>query len=149
MPRRFLAVWPPAPVIASVAELPACRVRPEKLHVTLRFYGEAEVDVAALRALALPSGVAQLGSATATFGRAVLHVPVAGLSSLAAAVDPAPSRPFVGHLTLARARRGEDLRSQAGLPVPAAAQVPWPVEAVTLVASEGGRYTVLEQFATG
>ena len=136
--RRFLAVWPPAPVVEALA--PLARVRAEKLHVTLRFLGEAAFDVEACRAARLP---------TATFGRRVLHVPVSGLEALAAAVDPQPERPFSGHLTLARSRRGEDLRPRAGVAVPAEAQVPWPVAEVTLVASAGGHYEVLERFPMG
>jgi 2'-5' RNA ligase len=90
--------------------------------------------------------VAQLGPTAATFGRGVLHVPVAGLEALAAVVDPSPERPFVGHLTV---RRGRDVRSWAGLPVPPAARVPWPVTEVTLVRSAGGRYEVVQRVAVG
>ena len=138
-------MWPPAEVVAAVA--PLGRVAPERLHVTLRFLGADRFEG---WPAVLPGAVAQLGSVTATFGRTVLHVPVAGLEALAAAVaGPDPGRPFVGHLTLARARRREDLRRSAGQPVPAAACVPWPVTEVTLVASVAGRYEVLERRATG
>lgn len=138
------------------------RTAPEKLHVTLRFLGEVPPEVrwslppASAFASAsgpvvsgpVPSGpvVAALGPVTATFGRGVLHVPVSGLDGLAAVVDPAPSRPFVGHLTV---QRGRDVRRWAGVPVPEAAQVPWPVAEVTLVRSAGGRYEVIERVPVG
>jgi 2'-5' RNA ligase len=142
----FVAVWPPAGVVAALARWDGDVVRtaPAKLHVTLRFLGEvASWTAPDLVAMAgLGPVVAQLGPATSTFGRGVLHVPVAGLSALAAVVDPTPERPFVGHLTL---RRGRDVRRWAGLAVPAGAQVPWPVEEVTLVRSAEGRYTVMER----
>ena len=145
--RRFLAVWPPAPVVEALA--PLARVPAEKLHVTLRFLGDAPFDVDACRAVRLPVATARLAATTATFGRRVLQVPVSGLEALAVAVDPQPERPFSGHLTLARSRRGEDLRPRAGAAVPPDAQVPWPVIEVTLVASAGGRYEVLERFPVG
>lgn len=145
--RRFLAVWPPAPVVEALA--PLARVPAEKLHVTLRFLSDVPFDVDACRAVRLPAATATLAATTTTFGRRVLHVPVDGLEALAAAVDPQPDRPFSGHLTLARSRRGEDLRSQAGLAVPSGAQVPWPVVEVTLVVSAGGRYEVVERFPVG
>ena len=127
--------------MAAVA--PLARVVPERLHVTLRFLGKAPFEG---WPAALPGAVAHLGPATAAFGRGVLHVPVSGLEGLAAVVDPAPERPFVGHLTLGR---GRDVRPWVGAPVPAAAQVAWPVTEVTLVASVGGRYEVLERFPAG
>lgn len=145
--RRFVAVWPPAPVVEALA--PLARVPAEKLHVTLRFLGAAAFDVEAWRGVTLPSATATLAATTATFGGRVLQVPVGGLEALAAAVDPHPERPFVGHLTLARSRRGEDLRLHVGLAVPPGARVPWPVVEVTLVASAGGRYEVLERFPVG
>jgi 2'-5' RNA ligase len=69
-------------------------------------------------------------------------VPVEGLDDLAAAVTdatdgcgrPLPDRPFRGHLTVARARRGS-VRSLAGEAVDAR----FPVEDVRLVRSHLGR----------
>jgi 2'-5' RNA ligase len=86
-------------------------------------------------------------------GATVLCLPVGGLDALAGAVvaatadlgQPPEDRPFRGHLTVARARRG-GLR---GLPRLALA-ARWPVTELTLVAStlgrEGARYEVLERF---
>lgn len=163
--RLFVAIWPPEEVVAALAEIPAAGVRRvpvERLHVTLRFLGSMEVAevpalVATLRARVVVESpvVASLGSVTETFGRHVVHVPVHGLEAVAAVVrgactgfgEPAEDRPFVGHLTLGRSRRGgPDLRAAAGTPVPAPAQEPWPVEEVTLVSSAGGSYEVLERF---
>lgn len=163
--RLFVAIWPAGEVAAALAEIPLPGVRHipvERLHVTLRFLGSMEVGevpalVAALRSRVVVESpvVASLGSATETFGRHVLHVPVRGLETVAAVVrsacnglgEPAEDRPFAGHLTLARSRRGgPDLRAVAGTPVPALAQEPWPVEEVTLVSSAGGCYEVLERF---
>jgi len=137
---------------------------PEQWHVTLRFLGEVDTaDVAAARAAFEGIRVAgrvtaQLGPATARFGRRVLHVPVAGLEKLATATvaatggvgRPPDHRPFTGHLTLARAgdRRGVDLRALAGVPLAGS----WTVGEVTLVASRLGgagppRYEVVEALA--
>ncbi|HVF33312.1 MAG TPA: hypothetical protein VM933_09780 [Acidimicrobiales bacterium] len=139
--RRFLAVWPPSSVAAALSPL-ARGVPAERLHVTLRFLGDAPFE--GWPAAPAPAGVeARLGPRTDAFGRRVLHVPVAGLDALAALLDPRPERPFVGHLTLGR---GRDVRPWVGVVVPAAAQVRWPVEDVTLVRSEGGRYVVEERW---
>ena len=84
----------------------------------------------------------------------MLCVPVAGLDGVAESVmaltaalgQPADFRPFHGHLTLARGRRGIDLRPLAGTPFSAV----WPVDEVTLVAShlhpDGARYEVMGRF---
>jgi 2'-5' RNA ligase len=119
---------------------------PEQWHVTLRFLGSCPraAAVAAFEGLSLAGPVeAVLGPATGRFGRSVLHVPVAGVEGLAAAVSGLPSpeadRPFRGHLTLARARdrRGTDLAGLGLVGMAVAAR--WPVGAVTLVESHLGR----------
>ncbi|MGH9152348.1 MAG: hypothetical protein ACRD03_08130, partial [Acidimicrobiales bacterium] len=98
--------------------------------------------------------IAVLGPATGRFGRRVLHLPVAGLDDLAAAVvaatagvgEPPEDRPLAGHLTLARARdrRGADLAPLSGYAVGGR----WAVPEVALVASRpgrgGARYEVVE-----
>ncbi|HZQ28596.1 MAG TPA: RNA 2',3'-cyclic phosphodiesterase [Acidimicrobiales bacterium] len=150
--RLFVAVWPPEPVMATLADLPRPDVpglrwtSPEQWHVTLRFLGQvADVEevLSSFAGLAVPRGEARLGPSTGRFGQSILHVPVAGLGELAAAVSSLPSpeadRPFRGHVTLARSRGrgggGVDLRPLVGVPVAAS----WPVEEVTLVASHLGR----------
>lgn len=102
--RLFVAVWPPPSVVdvmgEAVGTLSARHgadlrwVPPARWHVTLRFLGEAGIDdaVAAFRSIAVPASdpvEATVGPTTGSFGRRVLHVPVAGLAGLAAAVEAA------------------------------------------------------------
>ena len=130
---------------------------PHQWHVTLRFLGRTDVGeaVAAFRRIAVASPVeAVLGPATARFGRRVVHVPVHGLEALAEATvaatagvgQPPEDRPFVGHLTLARAadRRGVDLRPLTGTALAGR----WTVDELALMSSHlhprGARYEVVE-----
>jgi RNA 2',3'-cyclic 3'-phosphodiesterase len=170
--RCFVGVWLPGPVREALAaeprpEVPGVRwVAPASWHVTLAFAGgiddvAVEAWVAALRDAATrvacpPEAV--LGPATVALGRAVLCIPVAGLEAAAAAVrgeaaardlafDP---KPFVGHLTLARARgRGRVPRQVVGRPMAAR----WSVAELCLVASrttpEGIRYRTLAAATVG
>ena len=165
MKRLFVAVWPPDDVLDRLADLP----RPEvaglrwtdrhQWHVTLRFLGPmAEVDPVneALAELAVSRPTAVLGPATGRFGQRILHAPVVGVETVAAAVvqatgrlgKPPDDRPFNGHITLARvAKHGKvDLRPFTGRPV----EGEWPVDAVCLVESRlsptGARYQVLDRF---
>ncbi|HEX2064756.1 MAG TPA: RNA 2',3'-cyclic phosphodiesterase [Acidimicrobiales bacterium] len=167
--RLFVAVWPPAEVVATLAALPRPDVAglrwtsAHQWHVTLRFLGEADPDDA-VRALRGADRVGDasvgLGPVTGRFGRRVLHVPARGLEAAAASVAAAtrgvgqapPDRPFTGHVTLARARdrRGVDLRPLSGVPV----QARWTATELRLVASHLGgrgpaRYEVVEAFALG
>ena len=161
--RLFVAVWPPDEVVAELAALPRPEVaglrwtEPAQWHVTLRFLGEMDQNVAADafgRIVTHGSVAAELGPATGRFGRRVLHVPVQGLAGLAAATaaatggvgEPLDRRAFTGHVTLARARRrrGVDLRPLVGAPVTGR----WTVSEITLVASHAGgggpsRYEVM------
>ena len=133
----------------------------DQWHVTLRFLGQVtDVDavMAALEPVSLPRCEAKLGPETGRFGRRVLHVPVAGLGDLAAAVvaatvdvgEPPEDRPFAAHLTLARAcaRRGIDLRALTG----AAVAARWTVDDVCLMESrlhpDGVRYELLQRVRT-
>ncbi len=162
--RLFVAVRPPPEILETLGNLERPAVKglrwttPEQWHVTLRFFGEAD-EAAARQAFGRisvdGSAEAELGPATGRFAQRVLHAPVGGLESLAAAtvvatagVGTAPdSRPFAGHITLARAtdRRGVDLRPLTG----AALAGRWTVGEMSLVASHLGgrgpaRYEVLE-----
>ncbi len=131
----------------------------EQWHVTLRFLGDAD-EVSAHEAFGRiavgPEVEASLGPVTGRFGRRVLHVPVHGLEGLAAATVaatatvglPPDTRPFAGHITLARARdrRGVDLRPLAGVAVDGR----WTVGEIALVASHLGgnrpsRYEVVSR----
>jgi RNA 2',3'-cyclic 3'-phosphodiesterase len=156
--RLFVAVWPSHETMNTIAaldrpEVPGLRWTTEdQWHVTLRFLGGVDDELVEPLATALPRLPAPevvLGPATARLGRSILVVPVAGLDDLAAAVLDATSslvpedepRPFQGHLTLARARRGAVPASLVGLPVAGS----WRASRVSLVRSEthpaGARYT--------
>ena len=138
--RLFVAAWPPASVLDEIASIERPTVAGvrwtarDQWHVTLRFLGEmdsADPVLEALRAVALPAADAALGDRVERLGRGVLCVTVGGLDRLAGAVTvttaalgrPPETRPFHGHLTLARAQgrgrggRGADLRPLAGAPV--------------------------------
>ena len=164
--RLFVAVWPSADVVDVLTVLPRPEVRGvrwttmEQWHVTLRFLGQiADADAGAatdafdhIDVGAVDSVSAEMGPATACFGRGILQVPVEGLDELArvtveatAAVgQPPDDRPFHGHVTVARARgRSGDVRSLRGTPLAAR----WNVAELTLVAStphrDGSRYEVV------
>ena len=120
MPRLFVAVWPPDDVIAALAALP----RPplpgvrwtalQRMHVTLRFFGDADEEAAAdaLAGERFPPADVRMGPGVERLGRGVLVVPARGLGDLAARVAsvtghvgrPPEDRPFVGHVTVARYR---------------------------------------------
>jgi 2'-5' RNA ligase len=99
--------------------------------------------------------VASAGPVTRRLGSSLVVLPVSGLDLLAGAVsgltasmgEPVPPRPFFGHVTLARAKRGIAVGGLTGAALSAA----WPVAEVTLVAStlhpEGARYEVLARFS--
>ena len=171
--RLFIATWPPATIIETLAsierdpDLRARWTRPDQWHITLRFVGKikpGELDAltAAIDCAAAGARPAEavLGPRTECFGRHILHVPVAGLDDLAAAVIAETAEfgaslkdePFAGHLTLARTRRsrggrprGADLRRLAGAPVGGR----WPVREICLVRSQpdpgGIRYEVIHE----
>lgn len=168
--RCFVAVWPPADVLEALAALP----RPDigaarwstkaQWHVTLRFFGElsgkevAKATDALARLARATNGPlgARGGPATRFLGPGLVVWPVAGLEGLARAVErstrrlgkPAPRRPFKGHLTIARARQGADLRSQADLLAPLSCS--WEVRSFSLVEShlhpDGARYEDIAVF---
>jgi 2'-5' RNA ligase len=157
--RIFVAVWPPDVVADALAALPRPTVAGvrwvprDNLHVTLRFLGDADPDEVAtrLRDAELPPSSATLGPAVSMLGRRVVMAPVAGLDPLAAAViaatadlgRPAPTRPFVGHVTLARCTDDRAGRRVCG----AAVDAVFPIEQLAVVGSEthpdGARYTTL------
>jgi 2'-5' RNA ligase len=164
--RLFIAVWPPEDVLDLLARMsrPAARrlrwTSRQQWHVTLRFLGQVsdpESVVASLREV--PERLrdrgeveidAVLGPATTWFGgRRILHVPVSGLDSVAAGVQVATerwapveaSRPFTGHVTLARVQgHGTGPAQLAGMPIDAR----WRVGEVAVVSStldpSGARY---------
>ena len=161
--RLFVAVWPSAEVVSALRALPRPAVpglrwtTEDQWHVTLRFFGEAEVEAAAEALASVRFGSrpeAVMGPSVGRFGDSILHVPVAGLDELAAVVvaatadmgRPPPDRPFRGHLTLGRVNRGRaGLRPLVGTPLAGR----WEVGELTLVASrlgrEGARYSVVRR----
>jgi 2'-5' RNA ligase len=162
--RLFVAVWPPSEVVEGLADLSRPNrsgvrwTTPDQWHVTLRFFGsvnDPEDGKRALAQLASPGAtVATAGPAVERLGPSILCLPVAGLDELATRVvgatasvgTPPDDRPFRGHITLARARRGVNLRPFSGVAFHAA----WSVDEVTLVASDTrpdrAHYTVLERY---
>ena len=170
MARCFVAVWPSPQVIDALAGLPRPATQSlrwtsqEQWHVTLRFFGELTPEeiadaTTALAAVAVPSHwevTAQGGPSTRFLGPGLIIWPVAGLQAMADEVgratarigQPVPGRRFYGHLTIARGRRGADLRPGRELLVPLA--MSWPVASLSLVQSrlhpDGARYGDLESF---
>jgi len=164
--RLFVAVWPSAEVIDTIASFPRPEVAGlrwttvDQWHVTLRFFGECDLDAAAtaFRTIDADAADVTMGPTTGRFGTRILHVPTHGLDEVAAATvaataavgEPPEPRPFAGHLTLARSRRGDaDLRPLAGLPLAGR----WWADELTLVAStlhpKGARYEVVERHPLG
>ena len=159
MPRLFVAAWPPPDVIEVLGRLdrPASDglrwTTPDQWHVTMRFLGsvtdvDAVVEAVAATAATQPAVDATLGPATTRLGRTILVATVAGLDRMAASVVAATSglgappedRPFLGHVTLARAKRRLPT-TVVGAPIDAS----WTVTELAVVASdtrpEGARYT--------
>ena len=111
-------MWPPDDVLDMLEGLP----RPTlpgvrwtnrgQWHVTLRFLGDADVDVVstALAGVRVAATEAALARRTQRLGRGVLCVHVSGLDDVAAAVvaatadlgRPLDHQTFRGHITLAR-----------------------------------------------
>jgi len=164
--RLFVAVWPSTEALDAIAAFERPEVRglrwttPDQWHVTVRFLGECELDDAlgAFRSIAADATDVTMGPMTGRFGRRILHVPTEGLLSVATATvgatadigHPPDQRPFAGHITLARSRRGDtDLRPFTGLPLAGH----WTAAELTLVASHlgpgGARYEIVESLRLG
>ncbi len=118
MTRLFVAIWPPEELLERLADMerpkdPGVKwVRPENLHITVRFLGDADIDEAIERLddVFLPSATAVLGPALDLRAERSIMLPVAGVDDLAEVVEQAvrgvgsanERRRFLGHLTLAR-----------------------------------------------
>jgi 2'-5' RNA ligase len=159
--RLFVALWPSPSVVEVIAALPRAEVDglrwtvPEQWHVTMRFFGDADLDDA-LEACGRIDAVAcdaTLGPRVERLGRGVVVAPVHGLDAIAGAVIDATSavgrppddRPFRGHVTLARTKGGAR-SALVGQSVSAA----WRARDITLVRSDlhshGARYTTVATF---
>jgi len=155
LPRLFVAVWPPDDLRAALAglerpALPGLRwTTAEQWHVTLDFLGRvdpAEVGPLTAALASVPATLeraveAQAGPSPVALSERVWALPVGGLEALAAAVAEAgrpwrtgageASRPFRGHLTLARAAGPGLLRGLR----PQSLSARWRVAEATLVES--------------
>jgi 2'-5' RNA ligase len=166
----FVAVWPDDVTARRLSALdlgsvPGLRtVQAGQWHVTLRFLGEVEedllpelVDVLGSAATRVQAPIrCTIGPATAWFGgNRVLQIPATGVDGIAEAVRQATvhtipdagEAPFVGHLTVARARGRRPDRSARAAVAGVAFSAEFPVPSFLLVASalspEGPRYTTL------
>jgi len=164
--RLFAAVELPGPVRLGLgrrverarSRFPSASwVKPENLHATLAYVGEAgEAEVAAARAALLPACAAQAPIAAATGGagafpeRGPVRViwialePAAALSELAAVARGAlatagvrfDERPFQAHVTIARARSPWPASWRDGLAPLAADPAAFAIAEVVLLDSE-------------
>ncbi len=142
--RLFLAAYPPATVVDAVrAVLPQGidEVRwtaAEQWHVTLRSWVDADPDRLAERLGALDAAAveARVGGRLRLLAAAAVVVGVNGLDDLARTVaardEGSTTRPFHGHLTVGRLRRGRSL--PRGLPT--ITPLAFAVEEIVLVGSE-------------
>lgn len=160
----FLAVWPPDGLAEELRGLPRKErpgvrwIPPENWHVTLRFLGEADAEEIAGRLdhVTLPTATARYGPAIDLMWQRTIVVPVDGLADLADSVasataglgDQPPRRRFVGHLTVARVKRGGRVPDVIGLPVAATDNL----ATVALVAStlrpSGAEYETIATWPT-
>ena len=162
MARLFVAVTPPAVVMDVIAALARPAVKgvrwtaPEQWHVTLRFFGEADVDEASVACARIDGASCEvsLGPAVERLGPGVAMAPVHGLGTLNQAVraatesvgSPPDDRPYRGHITLAR------IKGRARCPlVGALVSARWTVGSIDLIRSDlgaaGARYSTLATYA--
>lgn len=164
MSRLFVGIWLPEEVLERFDEVERPRDRGvrwmprENLHITMRFFGEADEDdvVEAIDGHPLPVATAVLGPAFDVPDERSLIVPVAGVDDLAAAVHEATRglgtaphrRRFMGHVTVARLARGARPVRSAGQRFEAR----FDVGEVALIAStltpEGSRYETVATWPT-
>jgi 2'-5' RNA ligase len=162
--RLFVAVWPPEDVVDELTSLRRKDQRgvrfvaPDNWHITLRFFGEADIDavVAAMDGAALPATTARLGPGVDVLAERAVVVPVDGLDDLAQivndrtrAVGEPPRKRFIGHLTLARVKRHAAMPPVVGAFVTAT----FDVAEIALVQSRlhpaGARYETVHTWPVG
>ncbi len=137
MRRLFVAVRPPPPLTGEMQALvdeleaevgPAVRWSPAAgYHVTLRYIGEADVETvrAALDevlpadevTIELGPGLIELGSAIVAPATGADHLAALVLAAVGDLGPPQTERPFLGHLTIGRWRRGHGAGELIGRPV--------------------------------
>ncbi|MCB0965462.1 MAG: RNA 2',3'-cyclic phosphodiesterase [Ilumatobacter sp.] len=162
MPRLFVAAWPSPDVAGTLGALPpdtspgVRMVPPENWHVTLRFLGECDTAevVERLRSTALPRVTARVGPTLEHLGPRQVVAPVAGVDALAAAVVRAtadlgepPRARFVGHLTVARLRRGAS-STLVGVPVTGSFRVDEIAVVSSTLSPGGAEYATEARFPT-
>jgi RNA 2',3'-cyclic 3'-phosphodiesterase len=165
--RLFIAVAPPLHVIEQMRALPrpaqpGVRWTPERTwHITLRFLGELpEPDplVAVLDCTDLgPSTEVHLGPRTRRLNANVLVVTATGLDDLAARVraatselgEPPGTKPFDGHLTIARRRRRSHARLPAGDPVDACFVADEIILFSSVLSKEGAEHEAVARWRLG
>jgi 2'-5' RNA ligase len=147
--RLFIGVWPPPAVLDQLSALlvgdhPGVRAVPrENVHITLRFFGEADPDevIAALDGATIPPARAVVLPKLRVMSGGAIALLVDGLDQLAAVVieraagigrPPGPS--FRGHLTIARLKRG----TRRPPVVPALSQLEFDVGELALIRSTLG-----------
>lgn len=181
--RLFAGIPVPQPARSKVAEIlhdlqtrnwPVRWVRPDGLHLTLKFFGSTSETT-------LSSLVPALATATDGIGPISLNCTGVGsfppgqrakviwigleapgvLELLQDAVEracaplgfPVEGRPFRPHITLGRVKEGEKLPVNALAAVPPSGEIPFLAEHVVLFQSQPGRggsvYTALHTFALG
>jgi 2'-5' RNA ligase len=156
--RLFFACWPPAGVASALfawaqeaqRDCGGRVTRPETIHLTLAFLGEAGVEEARALAAAVRAPSTSFAIEQARFwdhNRIVWVGPretPPGLEGLAQALGE--TRRYAAHVTLIRKARAPRRLP----PVPA---LDWPVPEFVLVSStlapEGARYEVLARYALG
>jgi 2'-5' RNA ligase len=164
MARLFIAVWPPDEVVAELTALHRKDqrgvrfVRPENWHITLRFFGEADIDAVtgAIDGATFEAARAHIGPAVDVISERALVVPVQGLDALADTVtartrhigEP-PGKRFLGHLTVARVKSHVPMPRALGALIGA----DFDVDEIALIESrldpQGARYETIETWPVG
>lgn len=165
--RLFIAITPPRHAIEQIRALPrpaqpGVRWTDERTwHITLRFLGELpepEPVVAVLERTDLgPPIEVHLGPQTRQLNANVLVVPATGLEDLAERVrvatselgEPLGTKPFDGHLTIARRRRRRHARLAAGDPVDACFVADEVILFSSVLSKEGAEHEAVARWRLG
>ena len=158
--RLFAAIFPPSDVVAKLAEVSqavkalhtsAITVRPEKMHVTLQFFGDADPEETALK---VNEAVSKYGE---SFDLTLDHIDAFPLRKtarviFAGAQDPRPVMRLMkaletkhphAHLTLARLPKPRTVKIAQIEPITFKADR---IMLVNSVLGEGGKYETLREW---